>query len=147
VEVRHVGLDDAAAQAVLVGLASEYDARYGENDEMLQTEPREFVAPAGTFVVVVADDGSTIAGGGLRPVAEGSCEVKRMWVAAEHRREGLASLVLSTLEDTARATGYETIILETGPRQPEAHALYRRGATSSGRATAGTTRPPPTRSG
>lgn len=56
--------------------------------------------------------------------ADHTCEVKRMWTAAEHRRKGYASRVLTGLEDAARAAGYSTPLLETGPLQPEAIALY-----------------------
>ena len=51
-------------------------------------------------------------------------EVKRMWTAAGHRRKGYASQVLTGLEDATRAAGYSTLLLETGPLQPEAIALY-----------------------
>jgi hypothetical protein len=40
----------------------------------------------------------------------------------------MATRVLQTLEDSAREMGYERLVLETGPLQPEAEALYvRRG--------------------
>ncbi len=49
-----------------------------------------------------------------------------MWTAPEHRRKGLASTVLDTLEKVARDRGYSRLRLETGPAQPEARALYER---------------------
>jgi GNAT superfamily N-acetyltransferase len=76
---------------------------------------------------VLIDGGEVLAGGGLRRVpdgTDGTCEVKRMWTAAGHRRKGYASRVLTGLEDAARAAGYSTLLLETGPLQPEAIALY-----------------------
>jgi GNAT superfamily N-acetyltransferase len=83
----------------------------------------EFEPPAGMFVAIV-DDGAVVAGGGFRRLAPGVCEVKRMWTQADHRRRGLASAVLTELEDRARSAGYHTVRLETGPRQPAAVALY-----------------------
>jgi predicted GNAT superfamily acetyltransferase len=47
-----------------------------------------------------------------------------MWTAAAHRRRGLARRVLAELEDRAAARGYTRMYLTTGPRQPEAKALY-----------------------
>src|ERR671924_899388 len=104
------------------GLTREYDVRYGENDEMATVDAAAFDPPAGTFVVLI-DGGEVLAGGGLRRVTDDTCEVKRMFTAAGHRRKGYASQVLTGLEDAARAAGYSTLLLETGPLQPEAIAL------------------------
>jgi GNAT superfamily N-acetyltransferase len=122
-ELRRVRLTDPLVAPLVRGLTREYEARYGENAEMTTVDAEAFDPPSGTFVVLI-DAGEVLAGGGLRRVAEGTCEVKRMWTAAGHRRKGYASRVLTALEDAARAAGYWTLLLETGPRQPEAIALY-----------------------
>ena len=122
-ELRQVRLTDPLVAPVIRGLTREYDVRYGEIDEMATVDAEEFDPPAGTFVVLI-DGGEVLAGGGLRRVADDTCEVKRMWTAAGHRRKGYASQVLTGLEDAARAAGYSTLLLETGPLQPEAIALY-----------------------
>ena len=44
--------------------------------------------------------------------------------SAAHRRRGLARRVLTELEQRAGARGYTRMYLTTGPRQPEAKALY-----------------------
>jgi GNAT superfamily N-acetyltransferase len=123
VELRQVRLIDPLVAPLLTGLAGEYDERYGENDEMATVDAHEFDPPSGTFVVLIDGD-EVLAGGGLRRVSGDTCEVKRMWTAPGHRRKGYASLVLTGLEDFARAVGYETLLLETGALQPEAIALY-----------------------
>jgi GNAT superfamily N-acetyltransferase len=51
-------------------------------------------------------------------------EVKRVYVVAEHRRRGLAQIVMGALEDTARRAGHRRMVLNTGPEQPEALGLY-----------------------
>jgi GNAT superfamily N-acetyltransferase len=122
-ELRQVRLTDPLAATVIAGLRREYDMRYGETDEMSTVDAEDFDPPSGTFVVLI-DGGEVVAGGGLRRVADDTCEVKRMWTAPDHRRKGYASQVLTVLEDTARAAGYSTLLLETGPLQPEAIALY-----------------------
>jgi GNAT superfamily N-acetyltransferase len=124
-EMRQVRLTDPLAAPLIRGLTSEYDARYGETDEMATVDADEFDPPSGAFLVLLDGD-EVVAGGGLRRVADGTCEVKRMWTAAGHRRKGYASRVLTGLEDAARAAGYSTLLLETGPLQPEAIALYTR---------------------
>ena len=116
-------LTDPLAAPLIAGLTREYDVRYGETDEMATVDAAEFDPPAGTFVVLL-DGGEVVAGGGLRRVTDDTCEVKRMWTAPGHRRKGYASRVLTALEDAARAAGHATLLLETGPLQPEAIALY-----------------------
>ena len=122
-ELRQVRLTDPVVSPLIEGLSREYEVRYGEIDEMAAVDAREFDPPSGTFLVLV-EDGEVLAGGGLRRIADDTCEVKRMWTAAAHRRNGYATQVLARLEDVARAAGYATLLLETGPLQPEAIDLY-----------------------
>ncbi len=134
VELRRVRLGDPVVEPLLAGLAEEYHARYGANDEMNHAEEHQFDPPTGLFLVVVSAglDGEdmAVAGGGFRRHGPGVCEVKRMWTHPGHRRQGLAAAVLDGLEREAAAAGYHQLVLETGPRQPEAEALYtRRGYT------------------
>lgn len=124
-ELRRVSLDDPAVGPLLDDLSREYHERYGPGDEMLNTKPDEFEPPSGLFVVIL-DGEVTVAGGGFRRHAEGVCEVKRMWTHPDYRRRGLAVRVLAALEQEAAAAGYVRLVLETGPAQPEAAALYTR---------------------
>jgi GNAT superfamily N-acetyltransferase len=130
-EIRRVLLSGVEVQPLLAGLRDEYDTRYGENIEMTRASVDEFNPPDGLFIVLM--DGSiTAAGGGFRRHNQRTCEVKRMWTSPEYRRRGLATRVLRYLEGAARETGYVHVVLETGPRQPEAEALYAgRGYTRS----------------
>ena len=126
-EIRNVRLNDASVEPLLVGLSVEYDQRYGENTEMSRASEEEFDPPDGLFVVLL-DGPITVAGGGLRRHDSITCEIKRMWTSPQYRRRGMATRVLQTLEDNAREMGYARLVLETGPLQPEAEALYvRRG--------------------
>lgn len=124
--MRWVRATDPEVEPLLAALAGEYGGRYGKSisaDEMASAHPEEFDPPKGAFVVLMDGD-MTVAGGGIRPKGDGTCEVKRMWTAAGYRRRGLASTVLAALEDAARELGYQAIYLQTGPLQPEASALY-----------------------
>lgn len=134
VQLRRVRLGDPLVDPLLAGLHDEYRTRYGANDEMSHTEEHQFDPPTGLFLVLVAEgphgEDMAVAGGGFRWHAPGICEVKRMWTHPGHRRRGLAAEILDGLEREATAAGYHQLVLETGPRQPEAEALYaRRGYT------------------
>jgi len=124
-ELSRVRLSDAVVAPLLAGLGEEYRSRYGTNDELSRAQTSEFDPPGGGFFVLI-DVGVTAAGGGFRPHADGVCEVKRMWTNPAYRRQGLAARILDALEEAAEAAGYRRLVLETGPRQPEAAALYER---------------------
>ena len=129
VQFQLVRLGDPLVAPLLAGLEEEYRSRYGANDEMGQTDEQEFDPPAGLFVVLVdhppgAGSPHAVAGGGFRAHGESTCEVKRMWTHPAYRRRGLAVRVLDRLEKEAAAAGYQRLVLETGPRQPEAEAMY-----------------------
>ncbi|WP_166790536.1 GNAT family N-acetyltransferase [Cryobacterium tagatosivorans] len=124
-EFVRVRLTDPRVDPLLTDLRREYDARYGDGDSVLDAPAEAFDPPAGCFVVLL-EEGRTVAGGGIRRLDAGTCEVKRMWTSPDYRRRGLASAMLAELESVARELGYATVRLETGPAQPEALALYRR---------------------
>jgi GNAT superfamily N-acetyltransferase len=121
-EIKASPYDGAAAQALVEAVQQEYVMRYGGFDET-PVEPGEFTPPHGLFFVG-AVDGEAVACGGWRRLSEDEAEIKRMFVAAAHRRRGYSRLLLAELERTAAAAGYPRLRLMTGVKQPEAIALY-----------------------
>ncbi|SDK18712.1 Acetyltransferase (GNAT) family protein [Catalinimonas alkaloidigena] len=78
-----------------------------------------------TRLVVAYYDDQPVGCGAFRPLAEaGMVELKRMFVHAESRGRGVGRAIVQALEQWAAEEGYRTMRLETGPRQPEAIALY-----------------------
>lgn len=124
-EIRHLPITDPAAEPLLRELADEYTGRYGPiaGEEMRRFPAHEFDPPNGAFLLVF-EDGEPVAGGAFRRYDADTAELKRIWTHSAHRRRGLARRVLVELERTARQRGYRKIYLTTGPRQPEAKALY-----------------------
>src|SRR5690606_16716699 len=53
-------------------------------------------------------------------------EIKRMFTLPENRKQGVASKILSALEDWAKELKYSSCILETGIQQVEALQLYKK---------------------
>jgi putative acetyltransferase len=53
-------------------------------------------------------------------------EIKRMYVRPAARGTGTAGQLMGLLEETARTAGCPQLVLETGPENPEALALYTR---------------------
>jgi GNAT superfamily N-acetyltransferase len=83
----------------------------------------EFAPPAGTFLVARVD-GLAVGCAGLRPLSEGTAEVKRLYVLDHYRGRGIARRLMDELEAAAPGLGHRHLVLETGGLQPEAIALY-----------------------
>lgn len=64
--------------------------------------------------------------GAIKELEPGTMEVKRMYVPPSNRGNGIASIILGALEEWAAELGYEKCVLETGKKQPEAIALYKK---------------------
>ena len=81
-------------------------------------------APDAVFLVA-RRNGELLGSIAFRIIAPGHAEIKRMFVRAEARGNGVGRRLLEALEDAARQRNVERISLETGIRQPEAIGLYR----------------------
>jgi len=111
--------------ALLAAMVAELEALYGRLvlANTPSATPAEMSPPDGVFLVLYVD-GRAVACGGLKRLAEGCAEIKRMYVVPEARGRGHARRILLALEDAARALGYARVRLDTGSRQPHARALY-----------------------
>ncbi|MGO4689606.1 GNAT family N-acetyltransferase [Glaciibacter sp. 2TAF33] len=112
---------------VLLRLSAEYaEALYPPESNFLLSID-ELEQPAVSFYV--ARDATARAYGIAALVeldAEGTAELKRMFVHPDARGHGLASGLLDRIEADAASRGIRRIVLETGPRHASALALYAR---------------------
>jgi putative acetyltransferase len=76
--------------------------------------------------LVVREDGRALGCGAFVLGEGGQAEMKRVFVAPAARGKGIARLLIETLEREAAKLGVTLMQLETGIRQPEAIALYRK---------------------
>lgn len=85
--------------------------------------PGVYAPPRGSLIVAYMDG---VAAGcvGMRPLGEGVCEMKRMFVTAEARGKGIGRLLVTRLIGDAVAAGYRVMRLDTSMHQHEAMALY-----------------------
>jgi putative acetyltransferase len=122
IEVTERPWDDADATALRTAQRAEIDARYGPG-----SEPGPAPTAADVAVFLVAHSGGEPVGcGALRPLDDGSAEIKRMYVIPGMRGSGVSTAVLEALENHAAERGWFTLKLETGPKQPEAIRFYER---------------------
>lgn len=75
-------------------------------------------------VVVAYSEDTAVSCGALKKYDDDTAEVKRMFTLPEHRGKGIAAQVLNELESWAGEEGFNSCVLETGKKQPEAIRLY-----------------------
>ena len=83
-----------------------------------------FVASGGTFDVAVAPDGSTVGCAGIEVIDASTCRLRAMYVAASHRRQGIARRLLERMTAFARSRRFQRMELETSSAMRAARALY-----------------------
>ena len=134
-EISPEALTGPVAQALVAALNAELSALYPEPGAThFRLDPGE-VAPGAGMFLVARWSGRPVGCGALRWLREPALtrelgpqvgELKRMYVAQEVRGKGIGRALLTRLEAGARTLGLIRVVLETGTRQTEALALYRR---------------------
>lgn len=118
--------DPAAPEALQLTAALDDDLSQRYPGISIQgIDAEEFRAVGGYFIVAWLDN-QPVACGAFRPLDATSAELKRVFVPEAWRGRGIAHVVVAHLENAARSSGFSTLRLETGTRQPEALALYRK---------------------
>lgn len=115
------------AQACLAAYYAVLDERFDGGFDVAAALPLpldELRPPLGTFVLARLG-GWAVACGGVKFHGADPAELKRMWVDASVRGQGLGRRMLGALEDAARRGGATAVQLETNRNLPEAIALYR----------------------
>lgn len=100
-----------AELAIIDGSEHDFYAQYNKIDKI-------------RHVVVAYEDKEPIACGAIKQFDEDSVEVKRMFTSSKSRGKGIASQVLTELENWAKELKYKKCVLETGWRQQDAIRLY-----------------------
>ena len=127
IEIKRVRGDSAPAREIVRAMEDWVTANFGPTtpDRTSTVRPDEMVPPDGVFVLVV-DGGRVVAGGGVRRLADGIGEIKRMFVMEDARGQGHARRLLEGLEAAGLDLGYERLRLDTAQSMTTAMGLYRR---------------------
>jgi N-acetylglutamate synthase and related acetyltransferases len=78
------------------------------------------------YVVVAYEGDQPVGCGAVKEFSADAMELKRMYVSPHMRNAGVATRILAELELWTKELSYKRCILETGKKQPEAIALYKK---------------------
>jgi len=108
------------------GLHSRYGFRLPIHDAVERdlASIGRLLPPDGRLLLAVEDD-QAIGTAALRRIGPSTAEIKRMWVAPEHRRSGTGRTMLDRLITVAEVAGYASLRLDSPLFMTAAHALYR----------------------
>lgn len=110
-----------------IALVSALDADLAKRDGNEHSFYNQFnTIDAIRFVVVAYENEQPLGCGAIKAFSPVAMEVKRMYVTPESRGRGIATKILTELENWAGEMHFGKCILETGKRQPEAIQLYTR---------------------
>jgi GNAT superfamily N-acetyltransferase len=121
------GEDDLAAARRLFRAYADWlavDLRFQDFERELATLPGAYAPPRGRLLL--ARVGGEAAGCvALRPLEQGICEMKRLWVEPGFAGFGLGRDLALAIIEAAREAGYQRMRLDTMPaRMPAAQHLY-----------------------
>ena len=126
-KIGRADIQSPAAQSLIQPLNAEVQRLYPEHgtEDHVNLDPADLAPGRGAVLIAHLAD-LPIACGAVRRINPTAGEIKRMYVRETHRNKGVARAILAALESEARALGFTRLVLETGPRQPAAVALYTR---------------------
>lgn len=73
---------------------------------------------------IFEEEGQIIGGAGFGPINQGICELQKCYVSSSHRRKGIATTLLTQVENKAQELGYQSIYLESSSDLREAISFY-----------------------
>ena len=117
---------DLDFKSLIVDLDKEFWVRYPDTQQNF--EPYNKIDLSARVVVAYLNH-KVVGCGCFRSMGEDrTLEIKRMYVVPELRGKGIAKIILRELEQWGREEGFTHSKLETGIKQPEAIAVYKKEA-------------------
>lgn len=118
--------DIAAVKALFLEYAEslDFDLCFQGFDEEMETFPGRYGPPQGVLLLAKVD-GQAAGAVGLRPLSDGICEMKRLYVQPAFRAHKAGRRLAEAILDAGAALGYRAMRLDTIDSMQAAQALYR----------------------
>lgn len=121
--------DQPAIKALVLGVLAEFGITVcasDPQDQDLDDLTGWYPPPRGVFEVLEDDAGRILGCGGVRPLSDACCELRKMYFLPELRGKGVGSAFLHRLVSFAKEAGFKRMELETASVLQAAIALYQR---------------------
>lgn len=120
--------DSAALITLIGGCFAEYPGCVLDlpGVDAWMSAPATSYAEHGGDIRVVERDGAVVACVGWRADADGTVELKNLYVGAAARRQGMGARLVALVEHAAAVRGASAVTLWTDTRFADAHRLYER---------------------
>ncbi|HEY2836796.1 MAG TPA: GNAT family N-acetyltransferase [Rhizomicrobium sp.] len=99
---------------------------YQKFEAEMASMPGHYAPPKGELLLARSADGAALGCVGLRPLEDGTCEMKRLYVTPEARGLKLGQALADAIVAEARRIGYAEMRLDTLPKLKAAIALYQK---------------------
>jgi GNAT superfamily N-acetyltransferase len=100
------------------------DLTYQKFETEMAAMPGKYAPPEGELLLARGSDDAALGCVGLRPLGDGVCEMKRLYVTEAARGLGLGRALAEAIVAEARRIGYDEMLLDTLPRLGAAIMLY-----------------------
>lgn len=128
VVIREVRGDDLPAVVTLLrGVLAEFGLTFGEGSEtdaQVLALPGSYRDHGGRFWVALSGEGALLGTCGVFPVAEGTVELRKMYLDARARGLGVGRRLLDEAVAWSRAAGARRMVLDTTHQMTAAIAFY-----------------------
>jgi putative acetyltransferase len=119
-------IEDADDVEAVRTLFREYSASLGEVGDFPGFETELATLPGGYDAVLLARvDDEVVGCVAIRPLRDGACEMKRLYLRPAARGSGAGRALALASIDRARELGYDAMRLDTAPWMTAAVSLYR----------------------
>jgi ribosomal protein S18 acetylase RimI-like enzyme len=103
----------------------DFDLDFQDFEAEMQALPGPYAAPTGAILLAEAD-GDVAGVVAVKPLDEdGVCEMKRLYVRPDYRRQGVGYALARAVIDVAEDLGYDVMRLDTVASMTAARSLYR----------------------
>lgn len=117
-------LDDVRRLFAEYAASLGFDLGFQDFERELRELPGDYTPPGGRLLLARAD-GELVGCVGVRALADGVCEMKRLYVRPGHRGTGTGRALAEAAIAAGRELGHRLMRLDTVPSMQAARALYR----------------------